>query len=45
MAIDKGKKGKYKLTIEAINATEFKIAKMAGGKLCPSIVFSRWKLN
>ena len=38
MAIDKGEKGRYKLTIEAINATELN-AKTAGGN-SPTIVYS-----
>ena len=38
MAIDKGKNGKYKLTVEAINATELN-GKTAGGN-SPTVVFS-----
>ena len=38
MAIDKGKNEKYKLTIEAINATELN-DKTAGGN-SPSVVYS-----
>ena len=38
MAIDKGEKGRYKLTIEGINATELN-SKTAGGN-SPSIVYS-----
>ena len=38
MAVDKGKNGKYKLTIEAINATELN-DQTAGGN-SPSVVYS-----
>ena len=38
MAIDKGEKGRYKLTVEAINATELN-AKTAGGN-SPTVVYS-----
>ena len=38
MAVDKGKNEKYKLTVEAINATELN-AKMASGN-SPSVVYS-----
>ena len=38
MAVDKGKKGKYKLTVEAINATELN-DQTAGGN-SPSVVYS-----
>ena len=38
MAVDKGKKGKYKLTIEGINATELN-DKTAGGN-SPTVVYS-----
>ena len=38
MAIDKGKNGKYKLTVEAINATELNGKTAAGNS--PSVVYS-----
>ena len=38
MAIDKGEKGKFKLTIEGINSTEL-YSQTAGGN-SPSVVFS-----
>ena len=38
MAVDKGKNEKYKLTVEAINATELN-AKIAAGN-SPSVVYS-----